>query len=73
MLDSRRLKQLHRFETWRPVSRSGLDEVLIPDARAGLTPADMVERKVSRLLEGSHYRLGDAETRLHDRLSISAD
>jgi FKBP-type peptidyl-prolyl cis-trans isomerase 2 len=41
-----------------------LDEVLIPDARAGLTPADMVERKVSRLLEGSHCRLGDAQTRV---------
>jgi FKBP-type peptidyl-prolyl cis-trans isomerase 2 len=41
-----------------------LDEVLILDARAGLTPADMVERKVSRLLEGSHCRLGDAETRV---------
>lgn len=58
-----RPKQLHRFETWRPASHSGLDEVLIPDARAGLTPADMVERKVSRLLEGSHCRLGDAQTR----------
>jgi FKBP-type peptidyl-prolyl cis-trans isomerase 2 len=62
ILDYSRLKQLHRFETRRPASPSGLDEVLIPDARAGLAPADMVERKVSRLLEGSHCRLGDAET-----------
>jgi peptidylprolyl isomerase len=64
MLDYRRLKQLHRFETWRPASPGALDEVLIPDARAGLTPADMVQGKVSRLLEGSPGRLGGAETRV---------
>jgi hypothetical protein len=38
------------------------DEVLIPDARAGLTPAQSVERKLSVLLRGgaipaSHFRL----------------
>lgn len=60
-------KQLHRFEARRPASLSGLDEVLIPDARAGLTPADMVERKVVHLLEGSHARLGDAESRVARR------
>jgi FKBP-type peptidyl-prolyl cis-trans isomerase 2 len=59
-----RLKQLHRFEAPRPVCLSGLDEVLIPDARAGVTPAEMVERKLLHLLEGSHARLGDAETRV---------
>jgi FKBP-type peptidyl-prolyl cis-trans isomerase 2 len=60
-------KQLHRFEGRRPASLSGLDEVLIPDARSGLTPADMVERKVVHLLEGSHARLGDAESRVARR------
>lgn len=39
------------------------DEVLIPDARAGLTPADMVDRKFLELLGGapvgrSHVRIG---------------
>jgi FKBP-type peptidyl-prolyl cis-trans isomerase 2 len=41
-----------------------LDEGLIPDARAGLTPADMVERKFLHLLEASHARLSDAESRV---------
>jgi hypothetical protein len=39
-----------------------LDEILVADARAGLSPADMVERKLLHMLEGSHARLGDAET-----------
>jgi FKBP-type peptidyl-prolyl cis-trans isomerase 2 len=57
-------KLLHRFEARRLASLSGLEEVLIADARAGLTPADMVERKVVHLLEGIHARLGDAESRV---------
>ncbi len=63
-LGSRRLEQLHRFETARPASHVVLDEVLVPDDRAGLTPADMVDRKVKHLLERSHAWLGDAETRV---------
>jgi FKBP-type peptidyl-prolyl cis-trans isomerase 2 len=63
-LGSRRLKQLHRFETARPASPIVLDEVLVPDDRAGLTPADMVERKLKHLLEKSHARLAVAETRV---------
>jgi hypothetical protein len=62
-LDYRRLKQLDHFEAPRPAYPVELDEVLIADARSGLTPADMVERKVMHLLEGGHARLGDAETR----------
>jgi hypothetical protein len=58
----RRLKQLHRFETARPASPSELDEVLLPDARAGLTPADMVERRLLHLLEKIQARLSDAES-----------
>jgi peptidylprolyl isomerase len=57
-------KQLHRFETSRPVYAGALDEVLIPDARAGLTPADMVERKLMHLLERGHAWLGDSKTRV---------
>jgi hypothetical protein len=39
-----------------------VDEVLIPDQRAGLTPAQSVERKLTVLLRGgaipaSHFRL----------------
>jgi hypothetical protein len=30
-----------------------LEEVLVPDARAGLTPSDMVERKLLHLLRGA--------------------
>jgi hypothetical protein len=48
-LGSRQLEQLHRFETARLASPgvSRLDEVLVLDAWAGLTPADMVERKIN--------------------------
>jgi len=63
-LGDRQLKQLHRFETPLPASLGELDEVLIADARAGLRPADMVERKLLHLLERSHARLGDAESRV---------
>jgi peptidylprolyl isomerase len=63
-LGYRQTKQLDRFEAPRPALHSELDEVLIADARAGLTPADMLERKLLRLLEGSHTRLGDAESRI---------
>jgi len=62
-LGYRQLKQLHRFEASRPAYRGALDEILIADARAGLTPADMVERKLMHLLEVSHARMGDAESR----------
>ncbi len=39
------------------------DEVLVADVRSGLTPSDMVERKLIRLLHGgpvadSHVRTG---------------
>jgi hypothetical protein len=61
-LDYRQLQQLHHFEVPRPASPGALDEVLIPDARAGLTPADMVERKLLHLLEGIHARLSDTES-----------
>ncbi len=60
----RQLKQLQRFEAPRPASRRELDEVVIPDARAGLTPADLVERRFLHLLEASRARLGDVKTRV---------
>lgn len=63
-LDFRRIQQRHRFEAPRPAAPSALDEILIADSRAGLTPADMVQRKLVHLLEGRHARLGDAETRV---------
>ncbi len=56
------LEQLPGPKAPRPASRSELDEVLIADARSGLTPADMVERRLVHLLEGSHARRGDAES-----------
>jgi peptidylprolyl isomerase len=62
ILGYRRPRQLHRFEVARPASPRDLDEVLISDARAGLTPADMVERKLLHLLERSRAQRGDAET-----------
>jgi|SRR5579884_1349140 len=64
MLGYSRPKQLRCFETARPACPVVLDEVLVPDDRAGLTPADMVERKLKHLLERSHAWLGDAETRV---------
>ena len=72
-LGSRQLEQLHRFESARSASPgvSRLDEVLVIDARAGLTPADMVERKLKHLLEGSYGRLGTLRPGLHERLGIS--
>ncbi len=60
----RQLKQLQRFEAPRPASRRELDEVVIPDARAGLTPADLVERRFLHLLEESRAGLGDFKTRV---------
>ncbi|MHB1426074.1 MAG: hypothetical protein ACYC3I_23165 [Gemmataceae bacterium] len=56
VLGYRQPKQLHRFEAPRSDSPSELDEVLISDARAGLTPADMVERKLLHLLEVNRGR-----------------
>jgi hypothetical protein len=40
-------------EALGPTTNESLEEVLVPDARAGLTPADMVERKLLSLLRGS--------------------
>ena len=44
------------------------DEVLVADVRAGLTPSEMVERKLLRLLHGarvagSHVRMAGLERR----------
>jgi hypothetical protein len=62
-LDYSQLKKLHRSEAPRRALPGQLDEVLVADVRDGLTSADMVERKLLHLLEQSHARLGDAETR----------
>jgi len=40
-------------EVLGPGALEPLEEVLVPDARAGLTPSDMVERKLLHLLRGS--------------------
>ncbi len=61
-LDYRQLEQRHHFEARRPASPDALDEVLIPDTRAGLAPADMVERRLLHLLKKIHARLSDAES-----------
>jgi hypothetical protein len=36
-----------------PANLDPLEEILIPDARAGLTPADMVERKFLHMMRGA--------------------
>ena len=47
----------------RPMALPAADEVMVPDQRAKLTPAESVERKLSAMLRGgaaipvSHYRL----------------
>lgn len=56
-LDNRQLKQLNHFETLRPALPGQLDEVLVADVRAGLTPADMVERKLLHLLGRQSWRV----------------
>ena len=70
--DYRPLKQLHRFEPPRPAPHRELDEILIPDARAGVTPADIVERKLLHLLKGSYARLTTLRPGLQERLGIRA-
>jgi len=40
-------------EVLGPAAPESLEEVLVPDARAGLTPSDMVERKLLHLLRGA--------------------
>ena len=42
---------------------AGPDEVLIPDARNGVTPSQMVERKLLALLCGGHPGLFGQATR----------
>ena len=56
-LDYRQLEQLHRSEAPRPASPGEPDEVLVADDRAGLTPADMVERKLLHLLRDHPWRV----------------
>jgi hypothetical protein len=51
-----------RLEAAGPAAQDPQEEVLIADARAGLTPSDMVERKLRQLLRGaavagSHLRM----------------
>jgi hypothetical protein len=55
-LDYGQLEQPPRSEVPRLASPGELDEVLVADARAGLTPADMVERKLLHLLGGHPWR-----------------
>jgi hypothetical protein len=55
-----------------PAAVEQQDEVLVADARAGLTPTDMVERKLMRLLHGasvagSHLRMGGSRARPGER------
>jgi hypothetical protein len=51
-----------------PAALEQPDEVLVADHRAGLTPSEMVERKLMRLLDGasvagSHMRMGGPQDR----------
>jgi hypothetical protein len=47
----------------RPMVKPIAEEMIVPDQRAGLTPAQSVEQKLSAMLRGgaampvSHYRL----------------
>jgi hypothetical protein len=50
------LEKLRCPEAPCPASLGELGEVLIADARAGLTPADMVERKLAHLLGGHSWQ-----------------
>jgi len=43
-------QQLLRPEVQAPYPRKDAEETLVADARAGLTPSDMVERKLVSLL-----------------------
>jgi hypothetical protein len=46
---------MRSFHPDRPVivAETAVEESLIPDARAGLSPAQLVERKVEELLDAS--------------------
>ena len=44
-----------------PAAPEQPDEVLVPDARSGLTPSDMVERKLLHLLRGASVAGGQAQ------------
>jgi hypothetical protein len=52
-----------RLAIARPIVKAVAEEVIVPDQRAGLTPAQSVEQKLSAMLRGgaampvSHYRL----------------
>jgi hypothetical protein len=53
-----------RITLSRPVVKAAADEVIVPDQRACLSPAQSVERKLSAMLRGgaaaipvSHFRL----------------
>jgi len=56
-LDYGQLERLPCPEAQCPSSLGELDEVLIANARAGLTPVDMVERKLLRLLGGHSWQV----------------
>ncbi len=52
-----------RMPLSRPITKAVVEEVMVPDQRAGLSPAQSVEKKLSAMLRGgaampvSHYRL----------------
>jgi hypothetical protein len=52
-----------RMPVSQPIVKAATEEVIVPDQRAGLTPAQSVEQKLSAMLRGgaaipvSHYRL----------------
>lgn len=55
--------QAPRLAASRATATPAAEEMIVPDQRAGLTPAQSVERKLSAMLRGgaaipvSHYRL----------------
>ena len=51
------LERLARPKAPHAASAGELEEVLVADARAGLTPADMVDRKLLHLLRGRPGRV----------------
>jgi hypothetical protein len=59
--------QLLTPEAMAPCAVGGPEEVLVVDARAGLTPAGMVDRKLLRILRGAaadgHVRSGEDAVR----------
>jgi hypothetical protein len=52
-----------RMPVSRPIIKAVIEEVMVPDQRSGLSPAQSVEQKLSAMLRGgaampvSHYRL----------------